>query len=113
VTKSTAVDLGSISASSRVMFLYRSDSQVYCRHASCGDRMPVAGTLYTRQRLRAGPPACTLTVQACLHADTSKIIPISSDRNGKADDKLSYSVDPYYGISLQVFKTNVLLLMIS
>jgi len=28
VTKSTAVDLGSISASSRVMFLYRSDSQV-------------------------------------------------------------------------------------
>jgi len=28
VTKSTAVDLGSISASSRVMFLYRSASQV-------------------------------------------------------------------------------------
>jgi len=33
VTKSTAVDLGSISASSRVMFLYCSDSQVYLQ---CG-----------------------------------------------------------------------------
>ena len=33
MTKSTAVDLGSISASSRVIFLYRSDSQVYAEAA--------------------------------------------------------------------------------
>ena len=50
VTKSTTVDLGSISASSRVMFLYRSDSQVYMLY------------MMTRQQFKQLPQKLTILV---------------------------------------------------
>jgi len=50
VTKSTTVDLGSISASSQVMFLYRSDSQVYMLY------------MMTRQQFKQLPQKLTILV---------------------------------------------------